>query len=219
MSGGNLLDRSRRALLKKLGLIGTAGTTAGAGVALLSKPAFAIQAGSFSADAVSIVSNAGEVQDVYVQPQSLSYSWDGLDTDPSDVTFEVFVDTPSTNGTGNTDTGIGSMASLGSESDPDITSGSTEGLEGSDSYSFGSQLSLIGDGPWTKQDFQNPNNDGSTRTVAAIEVVVQGTLTTTDGATYTHARRAQFDVDVTNQGPTFTGTGGSAGTGGSTPGN
>ena len=202
---------SRRTILKTVGSVGIVGATAGAGLIGTSESALAV---SFTASSLTITTDSGQVTDVHVQPQNLSYSWNGLDSDPADMTFTIYVDGPGQNGSANTGTTVANMSSLGSESDSDISSSSTEGYSGSDSYSFTSQYSLIADGPWSQTDFNN-TNDGTTSTVqSAIEVVVEGTLTTESGNTYTHTRRDQFDVEVTNQNAGIGGGGGNAGTGG-----
>lgn len=201
----------RRNVLKATGSLGVATVLAGTGLTGLSRTALAVD---FTASSLTLTTNSGQVTDVYVQPQNLDYSWSGLDSDPAEMTFTVYVDTPSQNGSTNTDTALIDMATLGSESDGDISSGSTEGYAGSDSYSFTAQYSLITDGPWSQSDFKN-TNDGTTHTVqSAIEVVVEGKLTTEAGTTYTNTRRDQFDVEVTNESARVGGGGGNAGTGG-----
>lgn len=198
-AAGQWMTTSRRGFLSALGAATAVGspTTASGRVS--------IAPGTFTAADVSISSKNGRVDDVWVRPGRLRYSWDGLDADPERLQFTVLVDGPSQNGAPNTGTGTDTMAELGTETD-DAIGADTDGLEGTGRFSFGSQYSLIADGPWTRRDFRNRRR-GSTRTVGTIEVAVVGTLSTATRA-YEDVRRAAFDVTVTRERAPGNGNGG-----------
>jgi|GEM_PF-3065120 len=200
---------TRRKTMKLGAVVAGAGLASGAGVLLGSKPAFAISDKSFTAgDVGPLTSNNGLVTDVFLQP-NLEVAWDGLDTEPASIDYQLWVDTPSTDG--NSGTATSNMDGVGPQTQSSLT-----GLEGSATFTWPSQWSLISDGSWSKNDFKAPNNgrDTGTKTIGPIEVVLEATLTTTGGKTYSDTARTQFNVDTENQGAGFQG-GGNAGTGGS----
>lgn len=200
----------RRKALKRIGSLATIGAVGVAGVQLLSRPAFAIDAETFSADDVGITSKNGKVSDIWLKPD-LTYSWDGLDSNPQRIEFTMSIENPALDGT---------SAVLGSETD---TNPAQALVEEDGEYTFQNQLSIIDDGPWSEGDFRAKKNE-SPKTVGPIDVTVEATLTTVEGQTFTDAKTDAFTVTVNNEKVTFGassegdatggGVGGVAGTGG-----
>lgn len=201
---------NRRTALRRLGSLATIGAVGIGGIQFLSRPAFAIDAETFSAADVGISSKNGKINDVWLKPD-LTYSWDGLDSNPTSIKFTMSVETPALDGT---------MTVLGSETD---NSPAQALVEEAGEYTFQNPLSLITDGPWTANEFR-ATGGGSQQVVGPIDVTVEATLTTADGTTYTDAKTDAFSVTTTNQNASFGsssegdatggGVGGTAGTGG-----
>lgn len=193
MSGGKtILGQSRRAVLKKLGLIGTAGTTAGAGVVLMSKPAFALDTSSLTANDITVSSNNGKIQEVSLTPD-LDYSWDGLEDPPDSIGFALEIETENTGG----------YLHIGGDSGAEETYTFTSPTEreGSGQYVFQNAVSTIQSGPLTKGDFNSANGNGTSSTTS-MSVRVTATLTTPNGA-YTDSEEATFSVTINNENVEF----------------
>ena len=200
----------RRKALKRIGSLATIGTVGVAGVQLLSRPAFAIDSETFTADDVGITSKNGKVSDIWLKPD-LTYSWDGLDSNPQRIEFTMSIENPALDGT---------SAVLGSETD---TNPAQALVEEDGEYTFQNRLSIIDDGPWSEGDFRAKKNE-SPKTVGPIDVTVEATLTTVEGQTFTDVKTDAFTVTVNNEKVTFGassegdatggGVGGVAGTGG-----
>lgn len=203
MSGKNLGGKTgRRGVLKRIGVIATAGTAAGAGVVLTQQPGMAIDPTSFSASDLSYTSNSGEVQSLTLQPD-LDYNWTGLDNQPQSITFTLSV---KIDGSGN---GFSQVAQETEQLD------STTALTGSAEYTFGKAYDIVGSGPLDEETFepsQKGNKEANTKTTT-VGVEIVGDLSTTN-TTYSSTRTTTYDVSITNKKGSSQ-TGGSAGTGGS----
>ena len=200
----------RRKALKRIGSLATLGAAGVAGLQLFSRPAFAIDTETFSADDVGISSKNGKVEDIWLKPD-LTYSWDGLDSNPENIEFTMSVENPALDGTSTV---------LGSETDTDPAQAL---IEEDGEYTFQNQLSLIDDGPWSEGNFRAKKNE-SPKSVGPIDVTVEATLTTVEGTTFTDTKTDAFTVTVANEKVRFGagsegdasggGVGGVAGTGG-----
>lgn len=200
----------RRKALKRIGSVAAIGAVGVAGIGVLSGPAFAIDAETFTADDVGIFSKNGKVEDVWLKP-ALTYSWDGLDSAPETIEFTMSVENPALDGT---------FAVLGSETDTSLTQAL---VEENGEYTFQNRLSLIEDGPWDETDFR-ARGSHSPKVTGPIGVTAEAVLTTAGGGSFTDAKTDGFTVTTTNatvkfgdgSGGTATGggVGGNAGTGG-----
>ncbi|WP_157971557.1 hypothetical protein [Halorussus litoreus] len=197
---------TRRTALKLFGGLAGVGGASALGLGAFSQSGRAtVNDNSFTAEDVELSSDDGSVTDIWLRPD-LTYSWDGLNSPPTGITFTVEAETPG-----------GDYETLGSEDDGSVSGGTA----GSDAYQFDNQCSLL-DGAWTPGDFEPPQNE--TEKTGPIRVRVTAELRNGDGSSpYTDAAEAQFSVVVSDDEVEFgdgdgSGIDGEAGTGGSTGG-